>query len=474
MSESKKQVDLAIIGGGGAAFAAAAKANELGIRAILINKGLPIGGTCVNVGCVPSKFLLEAGSDLWRARHPRFKSLQPIEQVNSFRDIMLEKREIVLRNRRAKYSDVLSHYKTVEYIEERASFEAPGKIRAGDWMIETKQTVIATGSSAAPLSIPGIETLDRTDVLNNIEAFALEELPKSMIVIGGGPTGLEVAQIFHHFGTKVTLIEGKDRVFAITEPEISEVIANNFRSEGIEVHTNAKALRVKKEGREVSLMVDLNGAEKEFKAEKLFISVGVRGNSKDLNLSAIGLKADEKGFIDVDEHMKTKAPNVFAAGDVTGPPWLETVAAREGAIAVASAFDARPITINYDAIPAAVFIEPQVAIAGITEEELMRRIGKCSCRTVPLKFVPKADITNQTNGVAKMVIHPDTKKIVGFHVVGPNSAEVIHEAVLAIQHGLTIHDVINLVHVFPSYSEVIKISAQAFTRDIQNMSCCVE
>lgn len=469
-----KKVDLAIIGGGGAAFAAASKANDLGVSAVLINKGLPMGGTCVNVGCVPSKFLLEAGSDIWRAQHPRFNSLSPRERHESFKEIMKEKAEVVQRNRLAKYTNVLNHYKKVEYIEERAKFEGPGLIRAGEVSIEAKFIVIATGSSGAALQIPGIEMLERSDVLTNIEAFELETLPKSMIVIGGGPTGLEVAQIFHRFGSEVMVVQRRNRLLPITEPEISDAIAKNLEAEGIKIQLNSQPVKVRKDGREIVLTVNMNGKEQELRAEKLFVAIGVRGNTEDLNLEAIGLRADGKGFIEVDEHMRTKAKNIYAAGDVTGAPWLETVAAREGAIAVASAFDAKPLSINYDAIPAAVFIEPQVAIAGITEEELMRRIGKCSCRTVPLSFVPKADITNQTNGVAKMVIHPDTKKIVGFHLVGPNAAEVIHEAALAIQHGLTIHDIINLVHVFPSYSEVIKITAQAFTRDIQNMSCCVE
>lgn len=469
-----KSFDLAIIGGGGAAFAAAAKANELGIKTVMINKGLPMGGTCVNVGCIPSKFLLEAGSDLWRENHPRFKSITAVKNNLSFQDVIIEKKEVVLRNRQSKYSDVLKNYKNVEVIEARARFEGPGRIRAGDETIEAKFTLIATGSSGRKLNIAGMEELDSNDVLTNIEAFELKNLPKSMIVIGGGPTGLEVAQIFHRFGTKVSLVEGKDRVFSVTEPEISEVIAENFRQEGISIRTGVKVLSVRKEDNELVLSINAEGAEDELRAEKIFVSVGVQGNTKDLNLEAIGLEANEKGFIDVDDQMRTHIPNVFAAGDVTGSPWLETVAAREGAMAVAAAFDAPALKINYDAVPAAVFIEPQVAIVGLTEAELMKRIGKCVCRTVPLQFVPKADITNETNGAAKMVVNPDTKEIVGFHLVAPHAAEIIHEAALAIQHGLKIQDIIDLVHVFPSYSEVVKITAQAFVRDVQHMSCCVE
>ncbi len=167
-------------------------------------------------------------------------------------------------------------------------------------------------------------------------------------------------------------------------------------------------------------------------------------------------------------------PGVWAAGDVAGPPLLETLAAREGAIAVENAFNGAKHKINYDAVPAVVFTEPQIAVVGLTEEEAMRRYGVCACRTVELKFVPKADITNQKMGVAKMVIHPESEKILGFHLLSPNAAEIIHEPALAIQHGLTIDDIINLVNVFPTFSEVVKLTAQAFRRDITHMSCCVE
>lgn len=469
-----KSFDLAIIGGGGAAFAAASKADELGLKTVMINKGLPMGGTCVNVGCVPSKFLLEAGFDLWRESHPRFKSIPPVQNDSSFLKIIEEKKEVVLRNRRDKYTNVLRHYKNVESIEARAQFEGPNRIRIGNEIIEAKVSLIATGTSGTLLKIPGMESLDAKDVLTNIEAFELRNLPKSMIVIGGGPTGLEVAQNFHHFGSKVSVVEGKDRVFSVTEPEISEVIAENFMQEGVSIRTSAKVLSVKKEDGEIVLSIHAEGADEELRAEKLFFAAGVQANTQDLNLETIGLITNQKGYIDVDDQMRTSVPNVYAAGDVTGPPWLETVAAREGAKAVAAAFGASPLEINYDAVPAAVFIEPQVALVGITEEELMRRTGKCVCRTVPLKFVPKADITNETNGIAKMVVNPDTEEIVGFHLVAPHAAEIIHEAALAVQHRLKVKDIINMIHVFPSYSEIVKITAQAFYRDIEHMSCCVE
>lgn len=172
--------------------------------------------------------------------------------------------------------------------------------------------------------------------------------------------------------------------------------------------------------------------------------------------------------------MRTNVPGVFAAGDVAGPPWLETVAAREGAIAIETAFNGGKMSINYDEIPTAVFTNPQIASVGLTEQELMERINICECRTVELKYVPKADITNETLGISKMVIDPRTRKIVGYHLISPNAAEIIHEATMAIKFGATIEDIIDMVHVFPTFSEVIKITAQAFKRDIKSMSCCIE
>lgn len=468
------KVDLAIIGGGGAAFAAAAKANELGAGTVLFNKGLPLGGTCVNVGCVPSKTLLEVGFDRWRTLHPRFKALSASRMDFRFSDAIAEKDEIVLVSRESKYKDVLAGYKNVELIEERARLDGPGRIRADNRLFEAEHIIIATGSSNKPFRLKGIETLRPGAVLDNIEAFRLKDLPKSMIVIGAGPTGLEVAQMFAHFGTRVSCVEALDRPFSLAEPEISSAIEEVFRADGIDVCVRMTAKSVRQEGTEVVLTAEVAGTEREFRAEQLFVAIGVKGNTEDLDLSSVGLNPDRNGFIEVNEFMQTRAAKVYAAGDVAGPPWLETLAAREGAIAVENALEGRRLSINYDAVPAAVFTEPQVALVGLSEAEAVRRFGRCDCRVVELKYVSKAAITNETRGVAKMIVHPETRVVLGFQVVSPHAAELVHEAALAIQHGLKVDDIVNLVHVFPTYAEVIKITAQAFKRDVRHMSCCVE
>jgi mercuric reductase len=472
--ELNMKVDLAIIGGGGAGFAAAAKANELGVKAVLINKGLPTGGTCVNVGCVPSKFLLEASFELWNPSHPRFNSISAIPSDLKFGDLINEKEDVVFRNRKNKYKDILPQYKTVTYIEERARMEGPNLVRAGNDLIETKNILICTGSSNRRLKIPGIETLAEDDVLDNITAFKLKSLPRSMIVIGGGYTGLEVAQMFSHFGTKIIQLEAKDRILSNMEPEVSLTAGEMLNKSGIDLYTGVRVKKIKKEANQIVVTVDMAGDERDFHAEKIFLAVGVKGNTEDLNLSAVGLETDHNGFIEVDDRMRTKTQGIYAAGDVAGPPLLETVAAREAAIAVETAFNGGSMDINYDVIPTAIFTNPQIASVGLTEAELMKRINICDCRTVELKYVPKADITNETLGVSKMVIDPRTGKIVGYHLISPNAAEIIHEATMAIKFGATIDDITDMIHVFPTFSEVMKITAQAFKRDIKAMSCCVE
>jgi mercuric reductase len=468
------KVDIAIIGGGGAGFAAAAKANELGVQAVLINKGLPPGGTCVNVGCVPSKFLLEASFDFWNRSHPRFKAFGPSNKNLSFEELINEKEEVVFRNRKNKYKDVLPQYHTVKFIEERARIEGPNSVRAGEEIIEAKNILICTGSSNRKLTIPGIDTLPPGTVISNIEAFQLKSLPKTMIVVGGGYTGIEVAQMFSHFGTKIIQLEAQERLLSNAEPEISTVAKEVLTKSGVDVYTSIKMKSIRKDGDEIVITADLLGSEREFRAEKLFTAIGVIGNTEDLNLESIGIVTDKNGFINIDELMRTNVSGVFAAGDVAGPPWLETVAAREGAIAVETAFNGGKMSINYDQIPTAVFTNPQIASVGLTEQELMKRINVCECRTVDIKYVPKADITNETLGVSKMVIDPRTKKIVGYHLISPNAAEIVHEAAMAIKFGATVNDLTDMVHVFPTFSEVIKITAQAFKRDIKSMSCCIE
>ncbi len=477
-----KKYDLIIIGGGAAAFAAATKAADLGKTALMINSGLPLGGTCVNVGCMPSKHLLTIGDELFYPQRPRFKALgnghrPPFDFAAAIR----EKNGLVASARQSNYINVLERLESVNLVEGRARFVGPQQVAANGEVFEADRVLVATGSSTKPLPVPGMEGVRW---LNNITAMELSELPESMIVVGAGPLGLEFAQMFAHFGARVTVLEAMDRILPREEPEISQELQRCLEDEGIEFHLgvtvesvaqrNEKKVVINRGGRGVQRQRSLATGMTELVADELLLAAGVQANTGDLDLAKAGVEVNRNGFIQVNQHYQTDNPNVFAAGDCVGKMALETVAAKEGALAAENALTAPVRTINYDHVPHAVFTNPQVASVGLTEEEEMRRFNACACRTIRMDAVPKALTVNEDRGVFKMVIHPRSSKVLGVHIVSPHAADLIHEATLAVKFGLTVDDIIDTVHVFPTLSEGIKRVAQAFTRDVSVMSCCVE
>lgn len=474
--------DLMIIGGGAAAFAAATKASDLGRTALMVNSGLPVGGTCINVGCMPSKHLLTVGDELYYAQHPRFKALQNGHGARfDFADAMREKSEVVAKGRKRNYINVLEALSGVTFLEARARFLGPDRVEAGGQVHQGQKILIATGSSSKPLPVPG---MDKVKWLNNVTAMELTKLPESMTVIGGGPLGLEFAQMFAHFGTRVTVLEAMDQVLPREEPEVAQELQRCLEGEGIDFHVGVTVDKVEeRDGKKVVTIRGGSGAVRgrsmkaetaEIAAEELLLAAGVQANTGELDLERAGVKAGRNGFIQVNEFYQTSNPDVFAAGDCVGKLALETVAAKEGALAAENALTGSDQTLNYDHVPHAVFTNPQVASVGLTEEEEMRRFKACACRTIGMDVVPKALAINETRGVFKMVIHPENGKVLGVHIVAPNAADLIHEATLAVKFGLTIDDLVDTLHVFPTLSEGIKRVAQAFTRDVSKMSCCVE
>jgi mercuric reductase len=466
-----KHYPLVIIGGGAAAFAAATKANDLGTQALIVNSGLPIGGTCVNVGCVPSKHLLEVGAHYYYGQRPRFRSIQTNGQFRfDFRSAISFKNELVGSLRKSNYVDVVGSLRTVEYREGKATFVAENEIAVNGERIRGEKFIIATGSRAKVLPIKGIENVR---YLTNVEALDLDHLPRSLIVVGGGPLGLEFAQMYAHFGTKVTVLEKMKRILPLEEPEISDELQRALEEEGIVIRTHVDIQSVREEGGTKILVARVKNEEREFRAEEILLATGVEPNTKDLGLQNARVDVDPRGYIVVDDTMKTTQNHIWAAGDCVGRLALETVAAKEGAVAAENAISSARKTVNYDEIPHAVFTSPQVASVGLTERELMKRINVCSCRTVPLAAVPKAKAVGETRGVIKLVVDPHSNIIVGCHIVAPIAAEMIHEAVLAVKCKLTVDDIIDTVHTFPTFSEGIKLAAQAFTRDISVMTCCI-
>ena len=464
--------DLIIIGGGAGAFAAATKASDLGVKAVIINSGLPLGGTCVNVGCVPSKILLEIGSELYYPQHPRFEAVRNGHSTTfNFEAAIQEKDAMVNALRISNYIRVAEGLTGLTVIEGRARFVSPKQIEVDGQSLEAEKFIIATGSRARILPFKGV---DKVHYITNREALSLSRLPESMIVIGAGPVGLELAQMYARFGTKVTILEKEKQVLPLAEPEIADELQRCLQEEGIEILTGVDVEELREEGDLKVVEARIGTHRTTVKGEQLLLATGVRPNSDNMGLEAAGVQVNPRGFIEVNDELLTSASHIWAAGDVVGRAFLETVAAKEGNIAASNALEGTKKTLDYDSVPKAVFTDPQVASVGLTEEEYMGRYNVCACRTIEIAQVPKAMVVKETRGKVKMAIDPKTEVIVGVHMVAPMAADLIHEAALAVKFKLTIDDIIDTVHVFPTMSEAIKRVAQSFKRDISKMSCCVE
>jgi len=469
----RDRYDLIIIGGGAAAFSAAIKANIHGIKALMIERAA-LGGTCVNVGCIPSKNLLGAGEILHLAKNPPYPSIFPCDSEFDFRKTVGAKDNLVKSIRKQKYYDVLSSLENVELMEESASFVTPKKVRVDGKALEADKFIIATGSSS---SIPQLKGIENVDYLTNNEALSLKEKPSSMIVVGGRALGLEFAQMYARFGTKVTLLQRSDKIIPEHEPEIADGLHNYLIEEGIEITTGVNVQEVYQKGNSKFVIASINGNKKTqtFEAEQLLMATGRKPNTADLHLENAGVKLRSDGAIAVNSEMRTSAAHIWADGDVTGEPMLETLAAKEGATAAENALTGTHKKIDLLSVPSAIFTSPQVASVGMTEEQMMQKYGYCSCRTLAMEDVPKALTVNDTKGLIKMAVDPKKdNRIVGVHILASIAADMIHEAVMAVKYRLTLNDIIDAVHVFPTMSEAIKLVATSFKQDVSKLSCCAE
>jgi mercuric reductase len=465
------EYEFVIVGGGAAGFAAATRAAELGVRTALVNAGLPLGGTCVNVGCIPSKHLLAVAEAYHRPQRPPFPAVGPLRPPFDLGAAMAGKEALIEALRRSNYRDVLDSFgEMVAFYEGRARFLSPHEVLVDGQVLRGGRFLIATGSRPAVLPFPGIEGVS---YITSREALELRQVPGSLIVVGAGPTGLELGQLFARLGAKVTVLEKLPQVLPRAEPEVSGELQRCLEEEGMEFHCACEIRRVWQEGETRLVEAEVMGQRRVFQAEHLLLATGIAPNTEGLGLEAAGVETDRRGFVQVDEQMRTSAPHIYAAGDVVGKLPLETVAAREGYVAARNALEGAGEAMDYQTVPWAVFTDPQVAAVGLTEEEEMRRLGTCSCRVVEMARVPKAVAVGDTRGLLKMVVHPQEGRVLGVHIVAPQAAEMVHEAALAVRLGLRVQDLVDTVHVFPTWSEAIKLAALAFQRDISVLACCI-
>lgn len=464
------EYDLIIIGGGAGAFAAAIKANELVAKTLLVNKGLPLGGTCVNVGCVPSKTLLWAGEVMHLTENHRIPGIE-IEVKNfDFATVVQHELDLVDKLRNEKYEKVLSQLENVSHVEGKATFLSQTEIEVNGQKYAAKKFVIAAGSTA---TVPPIENIREVGYLTHIEALQIKIQPKELIVVGAGPLGLEFAQMYSRFGTKVTILHRGSSIFR-GEEELTTRLAEILTNEGITIKTGVQVQSARKEGDKKIISYSVDGKTEEVSGDEILLATGKTPNTQELNLNKAGVNVDDKLAIKVTPQFQTSQPHIFAVGDVTNLPIREEpTAGKEGTLVTENALKDTNNSIDYHTVPWTIFTDPQLAGVGFSEDEQMKRFGTCMCKTVAFTDVPKALIINRTEGLIKMAIHPETKQIMGVHILAPNAGDLIAQAMWLVKNKNTTDDVTNSLPMFPTLSEAIKIAALSFTKDISKLSCCL-
>lgn len=466
--------DLVVIGTGSGGMAAAIKAAEMDRKVCIIESGV-IGGTCVNIGCVPSKALIRAAEAYHRAGHHPFAGLSIPEATVNWKEVVSQKDELVGELRQKKYVDVLESYgESITLVEGRAQFHPDGTISLDDGQVfRPGKIVIATGTAPKVLPLPGIEGVE---VLTSTTVMELERQPASMIVIGGRVIGLEIGQAMARFGTKVTVVQRSDRIIPEHEPEISGALADYLREEGLVILTGVKLDAIRQEGEEKILTATVNGKQEEYRAEAVLMAVGRVPNTEGMGLEEAGITLDRDGFIVVDEHMRTTNPKVFAAGDVTTLPKFVYVAAAGGGVAAENALDGNAKVLDLTVLPEVIFTDPQVARVGLTEAEAIAAGHEVRIANLPLAHVPRALAARDTRGLIKLVADKDSDRLLGAHVLAAEGGEIIQTAALAVKfgiaHGFTVTELRQMLFPYLVQTEGLKLAAQTFDKDLSQLSCC--
>ncbi len=473
--------DLVILGSGSTAFAAALAAQERDRTAVMTEERV-IGGTCVNRGCLPSKNLIEAAKLVFDARNPRYPGLRTCGQglELDFAELIAQKDEVIRVYRGKKYDSLVGGQFSIQ--EGRSRFLDANTVEVGGRTLKGKSFLIATGSRPVVPDIPGLDEVPylTSDLLTHGEAAELKELPRSLLIVGGGYVSLELGQMFARFGSDVTILERSSHVLAHGyEPEIGQAIGQVFADEGISVVPLATVERVRFDGAGVVAEARVGTASRTFRAERLLIATGRRPNSDGIGLEVAGVAVNEQGEVQVDRQLRTSVPHIFAAGDVIGrvheSQMATPVGARQGGIAAHNALDGdEPRSFDGRVVPRAIFTDPPIGIVGMTEAEALKAGHRCWCASVPMETVPRAGAIRDGRGRIKMVADADTGEVLGVSMVGTSAPEVIHEAAMAMRFRATLDDYIDQLHVYPTMAEALKIVAIARYKDPQKLSCCAE
>lgn len=467
----KNTHDLIILGSGSTAFAAALRAVSHGARVLMIEKSA-LGGTCVNWGCIPSKTLIHSALLNHEATLGAWIGLDLAAQGVDFTTLSRHRDQVVARLRQERYLDVLHKVEGLELAKGTGRFLDSRTIAVVDREYRAERILIATGGIPR---IPAIAGLEASGVLTSRSALLLKTLPTSLLILGGGVIAVELGQMFHRLGCKVTIIEHGPRILPTVESDVAGALQEHLIAEGLEIIPNATCRSVARQNGMVVVSTGLSDELATLSAEQLLVAVGTAPATVDIGLERAGVAVDSKGFIVTDAWMRTSTPGIWAAGDVVGGIMVAPVGAREGVVAVDDMFNPGcGCIMDYLSVPMAVFSDPELGVVGHTVETAREAGFDAIANSIPATAIPKAHVTGQTTGMVKLVADKASGRLLGAHILCHRGAELANEAALAIRLKASIEDLASTVHVYPSMSEGLRLCAQGFSRDLSRLSCCAE
>ncbi|MDG1287181.1 MAG: dihydrolipoyl dehydrogenase [Rickettsiales bacterium] len=451
------EYDLVVIGGGPGGYVGAIKAAQLGLKVACVEKRGALGGTCLNVGCIPSKALLDISHKYHEAEHD-FEGLGIKASVKLDVKKMMKRKGEVVTGLTQGIEGLLKKNK-VDYVKGHGTITDANTVTVGKEKLKTKNIMIATGSEVMPL--PGVE-IDEKIVVSSTGALELTEVPKKIVVIGGGVIGLEMGSVWSRLGADVTVVEFLDRITPGMDADLSKQFQRILKKQGFDFKLSTKVTGVSVKGKRATVTVEpsAGGKAEKLDADCVLVSIGRRAYTDKLGLENVGIKTDDRGRVEVDDHLRTSVPNIFAVGDVIKGQMLAHKAEEEG-VAVAETLAGQHGHVNYNAIPGVVYTHPEVATVGKTEEELKHAGIKYNVGKFPFMANSRARAIGESEGFVKILADKETDEVYGVHIIGPEAGTLIAEAVLALEYGASSEDIARTCHAHPTLNEAVKEAALA-------------
>ncbi|GIN86694.1 dihydrolipoyl dehydrogenase [Heyndrickxia sporothermodurans] len=445
-----------VIGAGPGGYVAAIRAAQLGQKVTIVEKE-NLGGVCLNVGCIPSKALITAGHHFHQAQNLGPFGIWVHKVDFDFSKVQAFKEGVV--KKLTGGVEALLKGNNVEIVKGTATFVDTNKVKISskekEETISFKHAIISTGSR--PVELPTMKFSNR--IIDSTGALNLKDIPKSLVIVGGGVIGIELAFVYANFGSKVKIIEGQDDLLNGIDSKMTSIVKRNMKKKGIELFTKAFVKEAKEIGNEVEVMFEINGEEKTLQADYLLVSIGRKPNTDQIGLKEVGIEIDSKGIIKTDKQCRTSVHNIFAIGDIIAGPQLAHKASYEAKVA-AEAIAGEKTVVDYTCIPAVVFSEPEIAVVGLTEKSAKEKGIKAKSSKFPFSANGRAMALNQTEGFVQLVTREDNGVMIGGQIVGPSASDMIAELSLAIEAGLTAEDLALTIHAHPTLGEIVMETAE--------------